>query len=75
MNKAVIIGIIIIIVIVIGVASSMSSMEKIGDEVLLTDKELILDEIVSEEDSAEEPVTTGESLTVDLSESFTFKTP
>ncbi len=53
MNKAAIIGIIIVIVIVIGVASSLSSMEKVEDEVLLTDKELILDEIVTEEDSAE----------------------
>ena len=45
MNKAAIIGIIIVIAIIIGVASSMSSMEKVGDDVLLTDEELILVEI------------------------------
>jgi hypothetical protein len=75
MNKAAIIGIIIVIVIVIGVASSLSSMEKVEDEVLLTDKELILDEIVTEEDSAEESEITGNSLTVELSESMKFKAP
>jgi uncharacterized membrane protein YagU involved in acid resistance len=75
MNKAAIIGIIIVIAIVIGVVSSMSSMEKIGDEVLLTDKELVLDEIIPEEDLAEEPETTGKSITVELSESMGFKTP
>ena len=53
----------------------MTSMEKVGDEVLLTDEEQILDEIVPEEDSAEEPETTGKSLTVELSESMKFKAP
>jgi hypothetical protein len=75
MNKTAIIGIIIVIAIIIGVVSSMSSMEKVGDDVLLTDEELILDEIVPEEDSAEEPETTGKSLTVELSESMKFKAP
>jgi len=75
MNKVAIIGIIIIIIIVIGVASSMSSMRKVGDDVLLTDNESILDEIVLEEDLAEEPETTGRNITIELSESMAFKTP
>jgi len=46
-NKAVIIGIIIVAVIGIGIISSMSSTEKIEEQVSLSEEEIILDEIES----------------------------
>lgn len=76
MNKVAIIGIIVVIAIVIGVASSLSSMEKIEDDIILTDKEIILDEIVPvEEDLEEESESTGNSIAVELTESIGLKTP
>jgi len=75
-NKVAIIGIIVVIAIVIGVASSMSSMEKIEDDVIPTDNEIILDEIVPvEEDLEEESESTGNSIAVELTESIGLKTP
>ena len=76
MNKVAIIGIIVVIAIVIGVASSLSSMEKIEDDIILTDKEIILNEIVPvEEDLEEESESTGNSIAVELTESIGLKTP
>jgi len=75
-NKVAIIGIIVVIAIVIGVASSMSSMEKIEDDVIPTDNEIILDEIIPvEEDLEEESESTGNSIAVELTESIGLKTP
>ncbi len=53
MNKAVIIGIIIVAVIGIGIISSMSSTEKIEEQVSLSEEEIILDEIESSEEDLE----------------------
>jgi len=52
-NKAVIIGIIIVAVIGIGIISSMSSTEKIEEQVSLSEEEIILDEIESSEEDLE----------------------
>ena len=77
MNKGAIIGIIIAVAIGI-VATSLLSSENIDDtdEVLLSDEEIILDEIIPiEEDLEEESESTGKSIAVELTESIGLKTP
>jgi len=76
-NKAIIIGIVIIVVITIGIASSLSSGDtEDKDEILMSEEDSSLEEIISiEEDLEEEPEQTGRNLTVELTESVGIKSP
>ena len=75
MKKGVIIGVVIVVVIGIGVISSMYPMENNEEDVLLSEEELILDEIISIEEDLEEPEKTGRNITVELTETIGLKGP